>query len=109
MSDPTAFRRRDTTEERMMAYTAHVDAFARENLPPRDQWPDLVFSRPELQYPERVNCAAEFLDRWVEEGRGDKEEEGTENEFSLRLHAAFLSELRRSVNGEASGGRSAGI
>ncbi len=55
-----------------MAYTAHVDAFARENLPPRDQWPDLVFSRPELQYPERVNCAAEFLDRWVEAGRGDE-------------------------------------
>ncbi len=55
-----------------MAYTAHVDTFARENLPPRDQWPAFLFSRPELQYPDRLNCAAEFLDRWVAEGRGDQ-------------------------------------
>jgi 2-aminobenzoate-CoA ligase len=55
-----------------MAYTAHTDTFARDNLPPREQWPDLVFSRPELQYPERLNCCTAFLDRWVDEGRGDE-------------------------------------
>jgi len=55
-----------------MAYTAHVDTFARDNLPPRDQWPTFVFDRPELQYPDRINCAAEFLDRWIDEGRGDE-------------------------------------
>ncbi len=55
-----------------MAYTAHVDPFARENLPPQDQWPTLLFRRPELQYPDRINCAVEFLDRWVQEGRGDE-------------------------------------
>jgi 2-aminobenzoate-CoA ligase len=54
-----------------MAYTAHVDTFARDNLPPRDQWPDFLFERPELQYPDRLNCCTAFLDRWVEEGRGD--------------------------------------
>jgi 2-aminobenzoate-CoA ligase len=54
-----------------MAYTAHVDTFARDHLPPRDQWPDLLFGRPELQYPDRLNCCIAFLDRWVEEGRGD--------------------------------------
>ncbi|HEX2134993.1 MAG TPA: benzoate-CoA ligase family protein [Microvirga sp.] len=53
-----------------MAGTAHVDTFARENLPPRDQWPTFLFDRPELQYPERLNCVSHFLDRWVEEGRG---------------------------------------
>ena len=39
-----------------MSYTAHVDTFARDNLPPREQWPDFLFTRPELQYPERLNC-----------------------------------------------------
>jgi len=55
-----------------MAYTAHVDTFTRDNLPPRDQWPTFLFTRPELQYPERINCAVAFLDRWVDEGRGDE-------------------------------------
>jgi 2-aminobenzoate-CoA ligase len=53
-----------------MASTAHVDTFARDNLPASDEWPDFVFSRPELQYSERLNCATHFLDRWIEEGRG---------------------------------------
>jgi 2-aminobenzoate-CoA ligase len=55
-----------------MADTAHVDTFARDNLPPQDQWPAFLFTRPELQYPERLNCAVAFLDRWVNEGRGDE-------------------------------------
>lgn len=55
-----------------MAHTAHVDTFSRENLPPRDQWPSLLLTRPELHYPERLNCAVAFLDRWVDEGRGDE-------------------------------------
>jgi 2-aminobenzoate-CoA ligase len=52
-------------------HTAHVDSFARDHLPPPDQWPEFMFTRPELQYPERLNCVANFLDRWVEQGRGD--------------------------------------
>lgn len=55
-----------------MAETAHVDTFARENLPPEDQWPSFQFTRPEFQYPERLNCAVAFLDRWIDEGRGDQ-------------------------------------
>ncbi len=41
--------------------SAHVDTFAREHLPPRDQWPELLFDLPELRYPARLNCAAELL------------------------------------------------
>ena len=41
--------------------TAHVDTFARDHLPPPDQWPELRFDLPELHYPERLNCAAELL------------------------------------------------
>src|ERR1700675_4287932 len=51
--------------------TAHIDTFARDHLPTPDQWPDFIFSRPELRYPARLNCVGHFLDRWVVEGRGD--------------------------------------
>jgi len=52
--------------------TAHVDTFARDHLPPPDQWPELVFDLPELQFPAELNCAHELLDRWVDEGHGDR-------------------------------------
>jgi 2-aminobenzoate-CoA ligase len=52
--------------------TAHVTAFARRNLPPKEQWPDLIFTLPELRYPDWLNCGVELLDRHVLEGRGDR-------------------------------------
>jgi 2-aminobenzoate-CoA ligase len=53
------------------SYTAHVDTFARDNMPPPEQLPEFLFTRPEFQYPARINCVVPFLDRWVEEGHGD--------------------------------------
>ena len=53
-----------------MTASAHVDTFARDNLPPREQWPEFLFDLPELQYPERLNCVTELLDRWVDGGPG---------------------------------------
>jgi 2-aminobenzoate-CoA ligase len=50
--------------------TAHLDTFARDNLPPRAQWPDFLFELPELKYPDRMNCVVELLDRWVTAGGG---------------------------------------
>ena len=55
-----------------MSYTAHIDTFARDNLPPREQWPELRFDLPELQYPARLNCAAELLDEHGARGHGDR-------------------------------------
>ena len=52
--------------------SAHVDTFARDNLPPFDQWPDLLLDRPEFQYPERLNAGVELTDRMVEKGCGDR-------------------------------------
>jgi 2-aminobenzoate-CoA ligase len=51
--------------------SAHVDTFARDNLPPPDQWPDILLDRPEFQYPERLNAGVELTDRMVEKGFGD--------------------------------------
>ena len=42
--------------------SAHLDTFCRDRLPPSDQWPEFRFGLPELNYPERLNCAAELLD-----------------------------------------------
>jgi 2-aminobenzoate-CoA ligase len=56
----------------MSAYSAHIDTFAHDNLPPRDQWPDLIFTLPELQYPERMNCIVELLEKNIQQGYGDR-------------------------------------
>lgn len=55
-----------------MHRSAHVDSFARDNLPPKELWPDMVFSLPELAYPERLNCADVVVDAHVREGRGGR-------------------------------------
>lgn len=54
-----------------MAATAHLDTFARDRLPPRDAWPDFVFS-DDTRYPERLNATAELLDRQLDAGRGEQ-------------------------------------
>jgi 2-aminobenzoate-CoA ligase len=52
--------------------SGHLDTFAREALPPAELWPRMRFDRPELQYPARLNCAAELLDAVVDSGRDDR-------------------------------------
>ncbi len=53
-----------------MSYSAHVDSFTRDSLPPPEQQPEFLFELPELRFPERLNCATPLLDRHVAEGRG---------------------------------------
>ncbi len=55
-----------------MARSGHVDTFARDNLPPQTLWPEFKFDLPELRYPERLNCVAELVDRWVRDGKGNQ-------------------------------------
>src|SRR5579885_1643540 len=52
--------------------SGHVDDFARRNLPPPEQWPDLLLDRPEFQYPDYLNVGVELTDRIVEQGMGDR-------------------------------------
>src|ERR1700680_2537870 len=56
----------------MSVYSSHVDTFAHDNLPPRDQWPDLIFTVPEVLYSGRLNCIGELLDTHVRQGNGDR-------------------------------------
>ncbi|ARP83743.1 2-aminobenzoate-CoA ligase [Bordetella genomosp. 8] len=75
--------------------TAHVDTFARDNLPPPEEWPELLLegldavapgparpdragansddaSWPTTAYPARLNCAVELVDAVVARGQGDR-------------------------------------
>ncbi|GAA2639740.1 AMP-binding protein [Streptomyces axinellae] len=54
------------------APTAHLDTFARDQLPPPAQWPRLLLNDPALQYPGRLNCGTELLDRTVERLGADR-------------------------------------
>jgi 2-aminobenzoate-CoA ligase len=44
------------------------DSFARDNLPPREQWPDLRLEG--LHYPDQLNCVTALLDDRVAAGEG---------------------------------------
>src|SRR5690606_26810414 len=74
--------------------SAHTDTFARDHLPPRDLWPDLLIPPGSVfDYPARLNCAVELLDRLVEAGHGERvlfhTDEGTQT------YAEFLGEVNR--------------
>lgn len=53
----------------MLSPSSHVDTFARDNLPPAEQWPDLLLDN--FDYPERLNAGVELSDAMVERGFGD--------------------------------------
>ena len=52
--------------------SAHTDRFVIDHLPPPDQWPDLVFDTPELQFPDRLNATAALLDQAIADGDGPR-------------------------------------
>ncbi|MBO6718281.1 MAG: AMP-binding protein [Rhizobiaceae bacterium] len=49
--------------------SGHVDSFARDNLPPFEQWPELKLDG--FDYPEWLNVGVELTDKMVEKGFGD--------------------------------------
>ncbi len=53
-----------------MIASAHLDTFARDRLPTGADLPEFLFELPELQFPDRVNCALELLDKRVAAGEG---------------------------------------
>ena len=55
-----------------MTISGHVDSFTRDHLPMQEEMPEFRFAQADLNYPERLNCVAELLDRWVAAGKGDQ-------------------------------------
>ena len=54
----------------MLGPTGHLDTFTRDNLPPFDEWPELLLDG--FDYPEYLNAAVELTDRMVQKGFGDR-------------------------------------
>jgi len=52
--------------------SAHLDSFARDNLPSADQWPELLYDLPELAYPAQLNAATALLDRGLAASGADR-------------------------------------
>ena len=52
--------------------SGYADSFARDHLPPPEQWPELVFDASTSAYPARLNAAAQLLDAAVARGQGDR-------------------------------------
>src|SRR5690606_40831952 len=56
-----------------MERSGHVDTFARDHLPPPEEWPELLLDgNPDVAYPARLNCAVALVDDHVAQGRGDR-------------------------------------
>jgi 2-aminobenzoate-CoA ligase len=55
-----------------MTPSAHVDTFARDRLPAPADLPEFLFELPELQFPDRLNCATELLEKRMAQGWGDR-------------------------------------
>ncbi|MGK6314392.1 AMP-binding protein [Neorhizobium sp. DT-125] len=53
----------------MLGPSGHQDTFARDNLPPFGEWPEIKLDG--FEYPEWMNAAVELTDRMVEKGFGD--------------------------------------
>jgi len=56
-----------------MEKSAHIDTYARDHLPPLDEWPELLLDgNPDVAYPPRLNCAVALVDDLVAAGHGDR-------------------------------------
>ena len=53
----------------LLGPSAHMDTFARDNLPRPEQWPDILPGPTD--YPEHMNVGVELSDRMVQAGFGD--------------------------------------
>lgn len=42
--------------------SGYLDSFARDNLPPADQWPVMEFTIKDVEYPDRLNAATALID-----------------------------------------------
>ncbi len=83
-----------------MEPSAHVDTFARDNLPPPGEWPEFLLDNPDVAYPARLNCAVELLDRMIDDHRGTSKRARPAiwSDVDGMPHATTYGELRTRVN-----------
>lgn len=76
------------------ARSAQTDRYVHDRLPPADQWPQLVYNLPELQFPPQVNLVERLLDNAVHtRGWGDRPL--LRSDDRLLTYAQALDEVNR--------------
>ena len=52
--------------KKLASKSAHIDTFAKENLPDLSLWPELILDHPTVIYPEQLNACQELLEKTIE-------------------------------------------
>ncbi len=76
------------------ARSAQTDRYVHDRLPPDDQWPQLVYNLPELQFPPQVNLVERLLDGAVHT-RGWGSHPLMRSDDRLLTYAQALDEVNR--------------
>ncbi len=50
----------------------HIDTFVQDHLPPREQWPQLIYTQPDLEFSGNLNCVRALFDRATSYGFDDR-------------------------------------
>ncbi|WP_417466073.1 AMP-binding protein [Kordiimonas sp.] len=88
-----------------MYKSAHIDTFTRDNLPSEDLWPELTFTLPALNYPERLNAAAALLAGGAPDAPAILWAEGAWTYAELTTEASRIAHVLTSDMGLVPGGR----
>ena len=76
------------------ARSAQTDRYVHDRLPPDDQWPQLVYNLPELQFPPQLNLVTRLLDDAVHT-RGWGSRPLLRSDDRLLTYAQALDEVNR--------------
>ncbi|MDA2814449.1 AMP-binding protein [Nocardiopsis sp. RSe5-2] len=83
--------------EPTLSPSAYTDTFARDRLPPAEEWPELLFTLPELDRTgQHLNCAEELLDGGLERFGADRP--CVRGEHAGARHSWSFGQLRARVD-----------
>ncbi|MEO7360321.1 MAG: AMP-binding protein, partial [Gemmatimonadaceae bacterium] len=71
LRDHDSLSQRPNVPDMVLKPSAFVDAFARDGLPPLEDWPVMNTQAP-FDYPDRLNAAVVLLDDAIREGHGNR-------------------------------------
>ena len=88
-----------------MERSGHQDSFARDNLPPAEDWPEFLFDGVGNDYPSRINCAVDLVDAQVERGNGDRPalrwlRDGRQQAMTYRELQALVNRIAHVLTGD---------
>lgn len=89
--------------------SAQTDRFVHDRLPPREQWPELRYDRPELRIPDQANVIHTLFARAIANGHGERpflrSEERTLSYTEARAEVARMAHVLTQTMGLVPGNR----